>query len=268
MFLKPWIVDPGVNVHGVMSLVMKKIGQHGLFVEEVVILSGPFLKKYDLMPQHYRALNLFARAPRLHMTAPMRAKFRMFFSADAEKDLVLGGYEFLAQFGEISPLALQLLWENVEQRRLGDGVYCAKILVGNKQLFLVNGFVPNLMNAYVRSESVIVVFSIKGDLSWGSARKFFVGGSGPATAAAGSLRNELFLRQGVLGIDDLRLGANGIHFSAGPVEALIELCRFTSLTPGSIAAPDRLSIRPQAAENIQSRGNTIDRRERSDRLGR
>ncbi len=231
LFLKPWITDPGVDIRRVLRLVVEKIDRHGLFVDEVAILPGPFLKKYDLVAGHYWALKLFACAPRLHMTASMRRRFRKFFNADPYSTAVVGGYDFLDQFNDISPFALELLWENVQQHRLGDGCYGAKVTVADRELFLVNGFVPGLMNAYVRADSVIVVFSLKGGLPWSGARKRFVGGSDPAKAAAGSLRNELFLKQADLGLSGLRLGANGVHLSAGPIEALVELRRFTSLTP-------------------------------------
>jgi hypothetical protein len=229
LFLKPWTTNPGVRLRALLDFVFASAASHGLAVEELAVLPGAYLRRRQTMQEHYWRMNLFARTGARSFPDSARAAFREAFGTEAKDEIVLGGFEFLERFKTVSPLALELIWENVQQHRLGNSISCARITVGNESLFLVNGFVPNLMETYGLPHSVVVVLSLHGPLAWRDARKLFVGQTDPAKAIEGSLRNHLYVNRNALGITDLRLGANGVHLSSGPIEALVELHRLMSL---------------------------------------
>jgi hypothetical protein len=95
-------------------------------------------------------------------------------------------------------------------------------------VFVINGFTPHQLSTYAGPHIAIVVFVLTGNASWREMRTHFIGKSDPKEAAPGSIRKELYENRTALGIRNLSLAANGAHLSAGPVEALVELRRFTS----------------------------------------
>jgi hypothetical protein len=230
LFFKPWCTERGVNVFALLELFLRAIEVHELTIDEVAVLPGLCLHQHRTMHAHYWRMTQLAEAAVQYLPLPAYEVFHATFNARIEEQVVLGGFEFLEHFKAFTPHTLEILWENVEQFRLGNSISCARIVVGNKSVFLVNGFVPNLLETYYSSDSVVVAFSLRGELSWSDARKRFVGQTDPAKAAFGSLRNTLYVHREKLGIVNLRLGANGVHLSSGPIEALLELQRLMSLT--------------------------------------
>jgi hypothetical protein len=175
---------------------------------------------------HYALLHRLNESACVRLDRRMRERFRAAFEVDPVSATLLGGAEFLRRFPNVSPSALELIWENLAQHRLGGGVSCASLQIGDARIFLVNGFTPALMCSYTHPQSAIVVFALSGSLSWKDARSRFVGAPDPARAQPGSVRHELLAHRKTLRLPDVRLGANGAHLSAGPVEALLELRRF------------------------------------------
>ena len=70
--------------------------------------------------------------------------------------------------------------------------------------------------------------TLSGNISWTDARNNFIGATNPTNANNGSLRKELLDNKNILGLAEVSQGINGVHLSAGPVEALVELKRYNS----------------------------------------
>lgn len=234
LFTKPWTTHPGVDLRAVFTLLLDTVTAHGLRIDEVAVLPGAVLRRHRTMHAHYWRMTQAATTARDAFTAAVAARFAAAFGCGADDARVLGGFEFLDRYPAVSSAALELLWENAAQHSLGPSIAGARIKVGNDQVYLVNGFVPRLLETYALPESVVVVFALSGPLDWGAARQCFAGHTDPMRAAPGSLRNALYVHRAELGLANLRLGANGVHLSAGPVEALAELQRLLSL-----GAPER-----------------------------
>jgi hypothetical protein len=69
---------------------------------------------------------------------------------------------------------------------------------------------------------------LSGDISWSDARTNLIGATFPDDAKKGSIRRELLDKKEEFGLDEVSQAYNGVHLSAGPVESLVELCRFNS----------------------------------------
>lgn len=234
-FLKPGVMEthPGEHFRRVVELVLDQVERFGLELNEVHVLPAAYLKRYRIMHQHYGVLASLACNALACMSDSMRCAFRQAYGVDAADVDVLGGFEFLERYGDVSPSALDLIWSNVEHCRLASGCFSGRIKVGNDTVFVINGFTPRQLATYTEPNIAIVVFMLSGDPTWAGMREDFIGRSDPALACPGSLRNALFVGRTALGIRDVSLATNGAHLSAGPVEALVELRRFTSdLTTG------------------------------------
>jgi hypothetical protein len=67
--------------------------------------------------------------------------------------------------------------------------------------------------------------------SWESFRTDVVGATQPERAAPGSVRGVLRAHAAELGIGPVEVSTNGVHGSAGPIEAMVEIARFLDVTP-------------------------------------
>lgn len=229
LFLKPWTTHSGADLEDILHLVLERAAAHDLVVEQAAVLPGRYVARQALMARHYWRMVGFARTGAAGFTSAIRASFEEMFTCRAEEAVILGGFEMLDRFPAMSPFALEVLWENVPQQRLGNSVTCARVTIDGGDLFLINGFVPNLLATYEIPDNVVTVLSLTGPLPWRDARQSFVGATDPMRAVPGSLRRLLFERRRELGID-IRLGANGVHLSSGPLESLIELRRLLPAT--------------------------------------
>ena len=252
LFLKPWTTNPGVDLPGVIDVVLDRIAAHGLAIDEAAVLPGAYLRAERIAAAHYWRMTGLARDPAARLSADDWARFHDAFGGDADRDALLGGFAFLDRVPGVSAQALEILWENLPQHRLGKSIACARVALGNAAIFLVNGFVPHLLQGYERPDAVVVAFSLSGPLAWRDARHAFIGHTDPSRAAPGSLRRTLFARQAQLGIADLRLGANGAHLSAGPVEALVELQRLMSAGPADLRTPTDFLLGRQLAAHFDA----------------
>jgi len=93
-------------------------------------------------------------------------------------------------------------------------------------VFVVDGFYPYLREKFVKDEAALRLFVVAfdpRDLSWAAFREEVIGATNPAKAAAGSLRAEILAKWEALGLSDAPdTTDNGVHGSAGPLEALRE----------------------------------------------
>ena len=238
-FLKPGVTEthPGANFQDILELIINKINYFNLRIDEVHVLPSQYLQQNRIMNQHYGILDSLARNAVVCMSDQMRRQFREAYGVEASDVDLLGGFEFIKRFKDVSPVALDIIWSNIEHQRLSSGCFCGKVKIGNEVVFVINGFTPRQLSTYTDTHIAIAVFMFTGKVSWFNIRKYFVGKSDPKEAVSGSIRNELLVNQAPFGIRNVSIATNGAHLSAGPVEALGELRRFTSdLTSGKTRA--------------------------------
>jgi hypothetical protein len=80
---------------------------------------------------------------------------------------------------------------------------------------------------FIEDGRSIVTFRVFTNTDWSTARADFVGATNPSKATKGSIRSVFLEKKDELGLDDVSQGRNGVHLSAGPIEGLVELCRFS-----------------------------------------
>ncbi len=227
-FLKPGatVSHPDDSFIKMLEMVLDQIKVFGLCIQSINVLSGPYLSKHRIVQQHYGLLYRLAEDPISNITPSMRVNFLKFFNKNIGDVQVMGGVEFLEKYTNFTASSLDILWANIEHWRLGAGGFCGKVYVQNEEIYLINGFTPYQLSTYTPSDHALVVFTLTGLLPWKEARQNFLGNPDPSVATIESLRRKFFQYRKRFRLKEVSLSKNCAHLSAGPVEALIELCRF------------------------------------------
>jgi len=101
-------------------------------------------------------------------------------------------------------------------------------------IYVVNGFYAAMRAKYTSPGSSIYYYSVQWDasaLSWADFRATVLGATDPATAAPGSMRNEILQRWEALELRSKpNVGDNGVHGSASPFEGLAERLNWLGAT--------------------------------------
>lgn len=102
----------------------------------------------------------------------------------------------------------------------------------NDSIYVINGFYAAMRDKYTEPGSSIYYYVVQWEssvLSWADFRKTVLGATDPATAAPGSMRNEILQRWEALGLAGKpNVGDNGVHGSASPFEGLCERMNWLS----------------------------------------
>jgi nucleoside diphosphate kinase len=230
LFLKPEITMPSetIQLEAVVDLILEQMDAFGIVVHDVRILAASYLEAFNLIDQHYGVISLVSNQGLNAMTEGAKERFKEIYGVEADDSNVLGGMEFLRKYPFFNFHSLDCMWQNSENLKLASGTYVEKLRIDQDEVYLLNAFHPKQLRHFTEPGRSIVLFNISGDRPWKEARESFAGATDPRKAVEGSLRRLLMERKEELGIPDVSQSFNGIHLSAGPVEALIELHRFDS----------------------------------------
>jgi hypothetical protein len=183
------------------------------------------------------------------MSEGAKEKFQELFSKSVNDANVLGGLEFLEKYPEFTPTSLDYLCQNIGSKKLAGGTYVVEVKLDDETVYLINGFHGRQLKQFTDAGKSIIVMSLSTDTDWSTARSNFIGATDPTKANAGSLRREFLENKDRLGLPDVSQGANGVHLSAGPVEALVELQRYNSnFSSGEAKAFTEFAFGKQLAE--------------------
>ena len=229
-FIKPEITveSDTIQLKKILELIQNQIKTFGLNVHNVKLLSSEYLEQYSIISQHYGVINKIATNAVEYMSETAKDKFLDLYGKSIYDLKVMGGIEFLNYNIYFNAYVLDYLWQNKENLKLAGGTYCEDIKVDDEIIYLINGFHPRQLKHFTERGRSIVVMTLSGDLSWKVARNDVIGATNPAKANEGSIRRELLENKISLGLPEVSQGMNGVHLSAGPVEALIELRRYNS----------------------------------------
>lgn len=229
-FIKPEITlsSTSIQLENILDLVQEKIASFGLSIHNIKILSAKYLEQYNIIAQHYGVINKISSNAIQNMSESAKEKFKEIYGKSVDEVKTLGGSEFLEQYPNFNAYVLDYLWQNMENKKLAGGTYCEVVKVDDETIYIINGFHPRQLKHFTEKGRSIIVMTLSGDLSWSDARNNFIGATNPLNANKGSLRREFLENKSALGLSEVSQGVNGVHLSAGPVEALIELKRYNS----------------------------------------
>ncbi|MBN2520599.1 MAG: hypothetical protein JXB17_08860 [Bacteroidales bacterium] len=229
-FMKPEIMlkEYPIKYKDIINLILNKIGEFNFSIKDIRVLSANYLKDYNIIAQHYGVINRIANDAKGQISDIAKEEFEKLYNIKIDDVNAYGGFEFLKRYPEFTPFTLNTLWKNKKNQKLSSGIYCEKLMVEFDTVYLLNGFHPFQIWHFTQKNRFIIVFTLTGNISWRAARENFIGDTDPNKAKEGSIRRELLLRKDDLGLPGLTQAKNGVHLSAGPIEALVELIRFSS----------------------------------------
>jgi nucleoside diphosphate kinase len=227
LFLKPEVLDirEGVDVEAILQLVQAALEKHGVRTGAVRVLNGHYLGRYHIMEEHYGVIN---RASRLGERALSEATRNKLLAACPDADRVLGGHEFLKEYPDVSAFALNIIADTLKTKKVASGKYYAELDVAGDRVVVLNPFHPQQVLHYTMPGRTIVVIECASDTDWKVLRQDMTGSTDPTKAVPGSIRKTLLEKKSKLGLHDVGTATNGVHCSAGPLEAMVEYCRFFS----------------------------------------
>ncbi len=223
-FIKPELMrSPRLAL--VAGIVTRALAAHGLAVESAAALSGRYLEEHGIVAGHYGVIDAVCRDPAAALSQQARDRFRELYGHEPD-GRVVGAIAYLERHPELDAETLAGRWLARGADKLAGGTYCQSL--PDEGCWLVNGFYPRMLRHFTAPGSRLVALVLRGDTPWAVARQRFCGATDPAKALAGSLRAELLIRQRELELPEVSANFNGVHLSAGPLEALVELRRFGS----------------------------------------
>ncbi len=229
-FIKPEITaaDPAIRLKEVLTLILDKLAAFELRIHSIRILPAAYLKKHDLIRSHYGVISRVASEGEKTLGGEARGRFRELFGLEPQEARILGGLEVLEAYPFFNSHSLDCLWQNGQNHKLAGGTYAEKWRIDLDTVYVLNAFHPRQLEHFTLPGRSIVAMNISGDMDWADMRNRFAGATNPHKAMPGSLRNDLCVQARELGLAEISQSYNGIHLSAGPVEALLELQRFES----------------------------------------
>ncbi len=227
-FTKPEIQD--TDDEAVMAtrleLVFDKVAGFQLEPAKILVISGRYLDRHNIIGDHYGVIDGIARDPVSSISENGTREFENQYGCPIESVRCAGGLEYMQTHSGLSPKRLSEIWLEGDYRKLAGGTYC--LYLPDENLYLFNGFYPRLYDHFTSPDATIVAIILRGDIGWRDARTRFIGSTDPSKAEPGSLREVFLTKRKELLIPEISPNLNGAHLSAGPVEALAELVRFTA----------------------------------------
>lgn len=227
LFLKPEVLSAadGVHVEGVLELVLSSLHEYAVKTSAVRVLNGPYLRRSRIMEAHYGVINRASALGEAALSPPTRKKL----AAECPgTEQILGAHQFLERFPEVSAFALNLVADTVGTKKIASGKYYCVVNVGWQRIVVLNPFHPQQLLHYTQPGRAIVVLECWTNTDWAVLRHEMTGATDPTRATRGSIRRVLLDKKSKLGLVDVSTSNNGVHCSAGPLEAMVEYSRFFS----------------------------------------
>lgn len=229
-FIKPEITinNPAIRLHDIIHFMLQQIEKYKFVIERINVLSGRYMKDYNIIAQHYGVINQISRNAKESISDSAKKRFYEIYEKPFDEAPLWGSLEFIDKYPCFNALSLDYLWQNSPTEKLAGGTYSQQLRLDADTVFLVNGFHPRQLEHFTKPGHSIVTFTLSGDMDWQTARRAFIGATSPQNAQTGSLRNLLLHQKEKFGIPVISASKNGAHLSAGPLEALVELLRYNS----------------------------------------
>lgn len=235
MFLKPEVMAKreGVKLEQVLFTVLHCLAIHKVDIGAIRMIPGAYIKKHKIIEAHYGVINKISTEGKAALSAQATTKLEEIYSEELKNGaVVLGAHQFLQRMQEegksstVHAFSLQVMHSQAECKKLGPGAYGTHLTLADMSLIVLNAFHPQQIHPYNNPSNAILVIEGRTDSQWSYLRQNLCGATDPEKAVDGSLRKQFFERKEELGISEIDSTRNGIHMSAGPLEALKEFRLF------------------------------------------
>jgi hypothetical protein len=200
---------------------------HDVAVVEANLITGEEFEDSGAMSEHYGVINRVSTEGREALTADADHALKEKFGRELKSGYsVYGGHEFLTAYSGFTPLSLAALFANAPVQRLGPGAYASAVTIDSDNVIILNGFHPRQLEWFTRDDTACWFLHCFSKSQWSDLRQSMIGSTDPERAEPDSIRGRLFREREMYGLKTVSSNFNGVHMSAGPLEALAELMRF------------------------------------------
>uniref|UniRef100_A0A7S2DN60 glutathione transferase n=1 Tax=Octactis speculum TaxID=3111310 RepID=A0A7S2DN60_9STRA len=228
MFIKPHAVTPAVH-----NMIEGYLAAKGIRVISSGDISAEEIDEKKLIDQHYYSIASKATILKPAQLNVPGEKFKAQFGLGWEEALATGTVVNAMDACEIFGCdadTLDKAWAACKKAKnlvkFGGGFYCGHVTIGDKSLYVFNGFFMSMRTKFTTPGLKITYFSVDWEASscsWADFRGALLGPTDPADAPADSLRGLVNAKWEALGLASAPdVGDNGVHASASPFEALAE----------------------------------------------
>lgn len=151
LYLRP--ESNGVEVEHSLFRVVHDVPRYRSAVKLVYLvnLPGSFLQRMNVVRNHYRVREYFARRGKAGLTQGMRNHFRVYFGLDPDKSEILGAYEAMERLG-LDEKALFDIW--VEPYDIL--ITCGQIIKKYRNSFIINYDIPYLLRQQLKDIAAMI----------------------------------------------------------------------------------------------------------------
>ena len=236
LFIKPELACLSADtLKSVFAMIDAACTKYGVEILNIGSLGWKYMKEHNIAGEHYGVINKISREGLSALSDTVKAKIGEAFSLADQ--YIMGAHQFLESYPEWNAVSLGDKWESqnaTHTQKLAPGTYAQKFDQNGTPHVLLGGFHPMQLLHFTDEGRSIIVMPVRSSTSWATLRDEMVGATDPTQAPAGALRAQLLADKDSLGIPNVSKGLNGIHLSAGPLEGMVEVVRFTSnLSSGS-----------------------------------
>ncbi|MCH5586062.1 hypothetical protein MK805_14060 [Shimazuella sp. AN120528] len=229
--LKPELcrVQDGVDLNKILDLVQGQFHTFDVRVRAVRVFSSMYLKKHELIKKHYAVLDRVSKYGLDVCSNGTKERLSQAFPHIKDgNSSVIGSLEFLRNHPDFSPLALEILSQNVETKKLGSGVYAISLTMDDQYCVILNPFYPCQLDWFTTLGNAVVVFECISPKDLKDIRQKMVGATDPHCAQEGSIKNLLLKYKDEFKLPCANIRFNGIHVSPCPIEGLFATIRYFS----------------------------------------
>jgi len=228
VFVKPHACTPAV-----LRLVPEFFRQHGVVIAGEASIEADVIDKEGIIDSHYATIAQVGMATDVGMLGLGAAEAERFFVGYETMldEAIAAGEVYTAVTAmealDVSPTELLNRCLAAGYEKLRSGLYCARLETADgNAAYVLNGFYARMREKFVALGVVVHCFVVRFDeneLPWSSFRNNVIGATQPKDAIAGSLRAKIRDEWQELGLKEAtNYQDNGVHASAGPLEALRE----------------------------------------------
>jgi hypothetical protein len=229
LFLKPELTHQYPDDRRTFDLCIEKMHSFDCEVVAASVLGSKYLERHRLIEAHYGLINAYSTGgtDALPQDARRRAAEAIRATGHSDTTRVLGAHQVLQNFEQVTADDL-LSWHDSasETVRLASGAYAFFHRISDEDVLIIDGFHPAQLLHFYGTQDPIVVLVVRSSARWEDLRVKMCGATNPAKALAGSIRQALLTQKDSLHLSHLDSMRNGIHVSAGPVEAAVEISRY------------------------------------------
>lgn len=226
-------VKPHACTQKTLELVPSFLEDKGLSILRSGSVQAEDIDKRGIIDAHYSAIAKVGMAQDIATLAlgdSEANKFEKGYGKPLDEAMASGEVCSAVQALEILKVDAAKLLERclaAGYEKLRSGLYCARLEGGpTGQLFVMNGFYSRMREKFTKPGVVVHWFLVsftEATLPWKEFRGQVIGATNPADAGNGSLRARIRDDWQTLGLkEETNYQDNGVHASAGPLEALRE----------------------------------------------